>query len=110
MANSNKMLSAHFSLIEMSCKCGRSNCDARPMLQSFMQKLEALRVEWGKPLVPISAARCTYWNERKDGALRSQHLLGNAVDFHFYDNSDKQKYLIHIDDRKTAARWSYATK
>jgi zinc D-Ala-D-Ala carboxypeptidase len=129
MAIKTKKISDHFFEYEFACKCHRQECDAKPMKPSFMQKLERLRVEWGKPLVPASGTRCKYWNEDDSvrGAPKSQHLQGNAADFNFYSSTEKNlfvilaekfgfrgigvgKYLVHIDDRKNVARWTYAGK
>jgi uncharacterized protein YcbK (DUF882 family) len=121
------MLTKHFSKKEFACKCRRAECDAKPMSKVFMQKLETLRLDWGIPLVPTSGARCAYWNEKKDGSPKSQHLLGNAADFWFDNTSDLLAFvelaekhgfggvgagsnLVHVDNRKNFARWTYDDK
>lgn len=127
MGRTTSKLTGHFSVREMKCKCRRKTCDALPMKNQFMIKLEMLRLEWAKPLLPISAARCGFWNEKQGGAPGSQHLLGNACDFHF-DSEDEitkfiqlaEKYdfkgigrgsrLVHIDDREEHARWGYSDR
>lgn len=120
------MLTAHFSLAEMLCKCGNINCDASPMLPSFMAKLEQLRLKFGQ-LTPTSAMRCKPYNKIIGGAFRSQHLLGNACDFYLDDPGEFKKFvdmaifggfkgigashtgygLVHIDDRDHHSRWFY---
>lgn len=92
-----------------------------------MAKLERLRVEWGKPLKPTSAARCRYWNSRCGGSLLSEHIEGNAGDFVFESPAERDAFaslaekfgfggigvgcwLVHIDDRETPARWSYSDR
>lgn len=117
-------LTAHFSKREMRCKCRRLDCDAAPMRPAFMAKLEALRVEWGKPLSPTSAQRCETWNKKVGGAPQSQHLLGNAADFFFFDEREMERFaalaeklgfggigigkgIVHVDDRDDKARWTY---
>jgi zinc D-Ala-D-Ala carboxypeptidase len=119
-----KKLTEHFTAYEKRCRCGRDCCDAMPMRMEFMAKLEALRLEWGKPLSPTSATRCGHHNEEVGGAVQSQHLLGNAVDFVLSSEADvrslaalAEKYgfngigvgksVIHIDARETPARWRY---
>lgn len=122
-----KMLSKHFSEAEFHCQCGRAECDATPMKGAFIYKLELLRVRWGKPMTPTSGARCKWHNKKEGGAPRSQHLSGNAVDFYLTSAAERdalvalaeemgwlgigvgkgRSYLVHLDDRRTPARWVY---
>jgi zinc D-Ala-D-Ala carboxypeptidase len=46
----------------------------------FLEKLDALRDKWGRPMVVNSGLRCRWWNEKVRGAKRSMHLVGKAVD------------------------------
>lgn len=108
----------------MACRCRRPECDAAPMLPSMMARLDQLREAWGKPLSPSSGQRCEYWNAKCGGATESQHLLGNACDFYFSNPADTARLnilaeslgfpgiglgnrLIHVDNRRGFARWSY---
>lgn len=94
------------------------------MRPRFMEKLEALRVAWGRPLASSSAARCRFWNTKVGGSPKSQHLYGNAADFWFPNTDDAQafaelaekhgfggigkgRHLVHVDDRDGHARWEY---
>jgi uncharacterized protein YcbK (DUF882 family) len=94
------------------------------MDKAFIQRLEALRQDWGKALSPTSGARCKFWNRIVGGAEHSQHLVGHAADFTFGDRSTVEKFaalaekhgfngigtgssLVHIDDREVPARWTY---
>lgn len=70
----------YFAPKEFKCRCGRKECDATAMKPLFLAKLEALRHEWGEPLVVSSGARCPFWNKECRGSPRSQHLMGNAAD------------------------------
>jgi len=107
----NGMLTKHFSIKEMDCKCKRSDCDAI----------------FGIPISPTSARRCVFWNGMVDGSRRSQHIYGNACDFWFQDQIEKERFiriaenvgflgigtgthLVHIDNRKKYTRWSYEGK
>lgn len=89
-----------------------------------MQRLERLRVDWGKPLLPTSGSRCSTWNKLQGGALLSMHLQGRAVDFYFQNRGEVEKFAqlaakhgfngigtgrhkCHIDDREHEARWKY---
>ena len=117
-------LSPHFLVNEFSCRCLRPECDAQRMLPSFMAKLEDLRLLYGQPLIPTSGERCAFWNKKIGGAPESQHLIGNAVDFHFPSFAEVKDFMvlaekagfngigygkskIHVDDRKEHARWTY---
>lgn len=44
--------------------------------------LERVRGIWGRPLVVHSAFRCRELNDHIGGSKTSQHLLGEAADFH----------------------------
>lgn len=122
-----KRLTPHFTETELRCRCRRPECDAVPMDQIFMQRLEALRVEWGKPLLPTSGQRCEFQNRLVGGAPDSYHLKGRAVDFWFQDTEELARFetlaakfgmnglgsgrhLIHCDNRPSMARWHYADK
>lgn len=90
----------------------------------FMQKLQALRDEWGRPLIVTSAARCAFWNKTVGGAEHSQHLLGKAADILMPDVKDIPRFValaekvgfggigigltfVHVDGRSEHARWTY---
>lgn len=122
-----ELLTAHFTADEFLCHCRRPACDAAPMRRTFMDKLERLRVAWGRPLRPTSARRCVYWNSHVGGSGQSQHLEGNAADFVFGAAADVQAFaalaetmgfggigtgrrLVHVDDRGYRARWTYGDR
>ena len=112
-----------FTPAEMACHCGRDFCAAAPMAKSFMDRLNALRAEWGHPLIITSARRCPWWNQHVGGAKGSKHLEGRAVDIKmlpieipkFITLAEKYGFnglgvgatFIHIDDRSEPARWTY---
>jgi uncharacterized protein YcbK (DUF882 family) len=114
---------SHFTAGEFACRCGSSKCDAAPMKPAFMEKLERLRVEWGRPMIITSGRRCAAWNKRVGGSPKSQHLYGNACDVHlpapmipdFVLLAEKYGFLgigtgptfVHIDARQQRARWTY---
>lgn len=50
-----QMLTPHFSREELQCKCG---CGRMEILASFLDKLEDLRVAYGKPMTIGSGYRC----------------------------------------------------
>ena len=114
----------YFQGWELACHCGRQICSAAPMRAAFLDKLNALRHEWGKPLILTSARRCTWWNKQVGGSPKSQHLLGNAVDIRLDEDGSTKlvelipkffgpcgigvaKNFVHVDDRGYEARWTY---
>lgn len=117
----------YFKPAEFRCRCGRADCDAKPMRAAFLAKLEALREDWGKALSPTSARRCKDHNDRVGGAADSQHLDGKACDFNFTTKKEAASFaelaekhgfggiglgerLVHIDDRGYKARWTYSDR
>lgn len=70
-------MTPHFKKDELACKCG---CGMLPE-QSFMDKVEKVRVRYGKPLPVNSAARCPDHNARVSGTGRDgPHTTGRAID------------------------------
>jgi zinc D-Ala-D-Ala carboxypeptidase len=70
-------MTPHFSDAELACRCG---CGMLPK-QDFMDKVEALRVAYGKPLAVTSAARCPNHNARVSATGRTgPHTTGRAID------------------------------
>lgn len=74
----------HFSIRELSCKCG---CGRWEMNAEFMEKMERLRLSYGFPIYPTSAMRC----EVHDMAVGSSsepgkgpHTWGHAMDVRVY--------------------------
>ena len=71
-------MTPHFSKGELACRCG---CGMLPA-QDFMDKVETLRVAFGKPLRVTSAARCPEHNSRVSRTGRTgPHTTGRAIDF-----------------------------
>lgn len=114
-----------FSRLEMRCRCWRPSCDAPAMNAGFMERLNALRHDWGRPLIVNSAARCAEHNAKVGGSPTSKHLLGIAVDLRANTPNDAQalaalaekhgfrgigiaKTFVHLDMREgPTARWDY---
>ena len=120
--------SAHFSEDELKCKF----TGQKGMNWDFMQKLEALRLEWGKPMHLSSAYRSSeHPAERAKSSPGYHHGKsaeggGQAVDV-LIDREDAVAFLklalkyfngiginqkgegrfIHLDDRSEPAMWSY---
>ena len=121
-------LTKNFLASEFRCRCRRGDCNAVPMDRGFIQKLQAIREDWGRPLIVTSGARCAHWNKMVGGAEHSQHLYGLAVDLHFDDPNEAKAFaalaekhgfagigagihLVHLDQRDgPRARWTYDDK
>ena len=70
-------MTPHFSTVELTCKCG---CGMLPQ-QSFMNKVEKLRVAYGASLPVSSAARCAKYNlQVSNTGLEGPHTTGRAID------------------------------
>jgi len=70
-------MTEHFTDAELSCRhCGRQEMDPE-----FMERLEAIRREYGKPMVVTSGYRCPEYNLRvsRTGAS-GPHTRGRAAD------------------------------
>ena len=81
-------LSASFRTNEFKCRCRRADCDARPMDAAFIAKLQALRDEWGRPLIITSGARCSHWNTKVGGAVGS--MIGQGIDQRLFGPGPRQ--------------------
>ena len=74
-------MTPHFTVAgdpKLACSCG---CGMLPV-QSFMDKIESLRIAFGKPMKVASAARCPEYNA-KVSATKSRtgpHTTGRAID------------------------------
>ncbi len=122
------MATQHFTDAELACKCG---CGMLPP-QDFQDRIEALRVAYGKPLRISSGARCPEHNDRVSGTgLKGPHTVA-AVDFAVF-GADAHRLLtcafamgfegigvqqsgavgsrfVHVDDRrahKGPTVWTY---
>jgi uncharacterized protein YcbK (DUF882 family) len=68
----------YFNLNEFTCKCG---CQKALMSEEFLQRLDALRGVFGKPMVVTSGYRCPKHNAKvSTTGSNGPHTTGNAVD------------------------------
>lgn len=104
-------LSPHFTISEMTKTevrrlqaRNRSEAHAvKPALQSLAQLLEQVRVICGnRPIIVHSAYRCTELNTVIGGAPSSQHMKGEAADFHV-DGMDLRQAFNKI--RRSKLKW-----
>ncbi|MBF0182499.1 MAG: DUF882 domain-containing protein [Magnetococcales bacterium] len=67
----------HFTDAELRCR----HCGKMSMNESFLRKLESLRVAFGKPMKINSAYRCPAHNAAVgEGKLVGAHTMGCAID------------------------------
>ena len=71
-------ITENFSKEEFACKCGCGFMEINP---AIVQRLQVIRDVVGLPIDIISGCRCKKHNEECGGEEKSQHLLGNAIDF-----------------------------
>lgn len=70
-------ITEHFSRKEFLCKCG---CGANHITKELVDRLEVVRIMYGKPMKVTSGVRCAYHNKGVGGSDTSEHLDGNAAD------------------------------
>jgi zinc D-Ala-D-Ala carboxypeptidase len=116
----------NFTLAEFNC----SHCGKNEMKQEFMDKLQALRIEYGKPMRITSGYRCPQHPIEAKKAAPGAHASGCACDIGV-DGADAYRLLglalkagftgigvqqkgtgrfIHLDTLKSGLRptvWSY---
>ncbi len=113
----------HFTPAEMACHCRGRFCAGEIWLDAeFMDALEALRRVVGRPLTVTSAHRCDQWNAAIGGAPLSRHKqIAVDISLHGHDRFGvlaaaeslgftgigMARNFIHLDRRKTPARWYY---
>lgn len=128
-AQTSDKLSAHFSKKEFACKC----CGKYIPCPELVEKLEKFRTLCGnKPMTISNGTRCLKHNKKVGGAMPdekkgtkgSQHLFGTAADVQKvsgltvdqmaklaekagFNGIGKYNWGVHVDVRKTPARWDY---
>ena len=118
-----ELIRPHFSRAELQCWCG---CDRFEMDSRTLDRLEAVRLVYGRSIVIVSGFRCADHNAAVGGAVTSPHLAGHAVDvarpygkelneligtfmacgFHGFGMGDGK---LHFDDHPVLGRraWMY---
>lgn len=122
-------ISKYFSKSELACKC----CGQCKMNQAFLERLDALRWLYNKPMIVSSGYRCPHHNAKVSSTGGDgPHTTGRAVDILVSGQSahaiiklathlgftgigvnQKSKHanrFIHLDDLKGPTRpwvWSY---
>jgi len=70
-------LSRHFTVQEMTCRCG---CGDHAVQPGLLDRLERMRAIYGAPMTPTSAKRCDDYAARVGIGKGDAHNLGWAVD------------------------------
>ena len=75
--------SAHFLMDEYACDCA-GDCDGWPaeMDPELLERIEALRMACGQPVIITSGVRCAARNEEVGGVAWSFHKKGMAADLY----------------------------
>jgi|TARA_R100000093_G_scaffold29064_2_gene16008 uncharacterized protein YcbK (DUF882 family) len=77
----NKYLTKNFTYNELKCR-GTGICDMSP---SFLERLQLIRDDFGRPLNPSSGFRAPEWNEKVSSTGRTgPHTTGHAVDIQIF--------------------------
>ena len=113
----------HFSMAELSCHCAGRFCRGEYWHDpAFLDRLEAIRADLGKPLIINSAHRCRQWNACVGGAPLSRHktlaadialaghdrfILRRAAQKAGFSGFGLARSFIHIDCRPVPAIWFY---
>lgn len=79
----------NFTLAELACKhCGQFNYHP-----GFMEKLQTVRVKYGKSMSPTSGCRCTVHNKNENGHPTSSHI---SDQFHYSAKGQKGAFGVDI--------------
>lgn len=117
-------LSPHFRATEFACNhCGELHPSGNMPPVQLLDILEAIRAEFGKPVVINSGYRCQTHNANVGGARGSRHMKGDAADIVVKGTDPALVYALadrlvggmggvgryhtftHIDTRGHKARW-----
>lgn len=71
---------ANFGYPELRCRCGRCDSTGREMDQVFMERLQRLRIGFGRPMPLTSAYRCAKHPSEANKVTPGEHHDGLAVD------------------------------
>ena len=117
----------YFTKAEFKCKCGGRHCNGYPaeIDLDMVEIVDEIRHCLGKPLRVNSGLRCKQHNINSRGESNSQHLYGTACDLGCPSGTTPSEMAriaeevmgntggigiyswgIHVDSRKTKARWN----
>lgn len=87
-------MTRHFGDNELSCKCG---CGKMDMSRPFMEKVEQLRVRYGKPMIVSSAFRCENHPAESTKKKPGTHRIGRAIDILVYGEDAHRLLTCALD-------------
>lgn len=109
--NDHRQVSPNFKYSEFFSKCRDGLRDGHYLDTTLVESVQFLRDLYG-PIRITSSFRNHICNIRAGGASRSQHLVGNALDFAF---SDRRAHLVYQEDIKNKgctfrSLWAYGVR
>ena len=88
------------------CKCGLN------ITAKFMDKLNDVREDLGKPMIVLSGARCESHNKKVGGAKLSAHVEGLACDFErtpaleaWCTEANLERFGLYMEDPAATPTW-----
>lgn len=85
--------SKYFKESEFTCKCG---CGKAEMDQEFIEVLDTLRANVGRPFIITSGYRCPEYNKKvSTTGEHGPHTTGKAVDIKILDSSFRYALIKH---------------
>lgn len=113
----------NFTIGELSCRCRGRFCQGEYWHDpAFLDALQAMRTEIGRPFVVTSGHRCALWNGAVGGAPLSRHkhvavdislhgqdrfALLEAARTHGFRGLGLARSFLHLDRRARPAIWYY---
>ena len=89
------MSTAHFKDGEFACMC----CGEVVVAQELLEKLEQVRLVYGRSMVVVSGYRCKRHNSRVGGVSRSYHTQGLAADIKCLNGADRMRLVRGVRGR-----------
>jgi uncharacterized protein YcbK (DUF882 family) len=84
----------YFQLKEFACPC----CGANNIDRNFVELLDQIREQYGKPMVVKSGYRCKKHNDEVGGVPESAHVDGVAADIGCSFAGDRMKLVVAMLD------------
>ncbi len=94
---SKEKLSKNLTQDEVDCNCISDGCRATLIQEELIETFQKFRDHLGCPIYMTNSYRCQYYNNMKNGSVKSRHIIGGAMDL------VKPPY-IDIEDFAKAAR------